>query len=122
MSETSSDDPVVPPADAMTGEVEAAIRSDLAEGWPGARLLDGRSNVGFSDGKSTSHAFRIRADDATFELVVGPRAVRSGDADGVIRALREEGWIGRIRKERRLLVEKEDGGFRVAPRPDDIVL
>lgn len=122
MNESSANGPFVPSADALIDELEAALRSDLEERWPEARLLDRRANVGFSDGKTTSHAFRIRAEDETFELVVGPRAVRGGDADGVIRTLRERGWTELLREERRLLVEREEEGFRVGPRPDDIVL
>lgn len=120
-SESSSDEPFVPETDAMTGEVEEALRSDLESGWPEARILDRRANVGFSDGKTTSHAFRIRAEEETYELVVGPRAAHGGDADGVVRALRERDWIPLLQRKRRILVEKDDDGFSVGPRPDSIV-
>lgn len=107
---------------AVIEEIERAVRSDLESEWPDARFVDRRANVGFSDGRTTSHTFRIRTEDEKYELTVGPRAVREGDAHGVIDALRSDGWIGRVREEGRILVEKEEDGFRVGRRPDSIVL
>lgn len=106
----------------MIEEIEAAVRSDLESEWPDARILDRRANVGYSDGKTTSHTFRIRTGDEKYELTVGPLAVRGGDGAGVVDALRNESWIERLREEGRILVEKEEDGFRVGRRPDSIVL
>lgn len=102
--------------------IESAVRSDLESEWPEARLVDRRANVGFSDGKTTSHTFRIHTDDEKYELTVGPHAVRAEDPDAVIEALRSDDWIQRIRDDGRILVEKEDDGFEVGRRPDSIVL
>ncbi|MFW6199239.1 MAG: hypothetical protein ACOC8K_01595 [Gemmatimonadota bacterium] len=106
----------------MIEDIESAIRSDLESGWPDAEIVDRRANVGFSDGKTTSHTFRIHTDDEKFELTVGPHAVRSENARGVIDALRNAGWIEQIREKGRILVEKDEDGFTVGPRPDSIVL
>lgn len=106
----------------MIEEIESAVRSDLESEWPEARFVDRRANVGFSDGKTTSHTFRIRTEEEKYELTVGPRAVRCGDAPGVVDALRSDGWIELLREEGRILVEKEEDGFRVGRRPDSIVL
>ena len=106
----------------MIEEIEGAIRSDLDSSWDDARVVDRRANVGFSDGKTTSHTFRIHTDDEKFELTVGPHAVRTEDAQGVVDALRKGGWIDQIREQGRILVEKDDDGFTVGPRPDSIVL
>jgi len=103
-------------------DIESAVRSDLESSWSAARVVDRRANVGFSDGKTTSHTFRIQTDDDKFELTVGPHAIRSDDAQGVVDALRDGAWIEQIREQRRILVEKGDDGFTVGPRPDSIVL
>jgi len=102
--------------------IESAVRSDLESEWPEARFVDRRANVGFSDGKTTSHTFRIQTDQEKYELTVGPQAVRAGDSEAVIDALRDGGWVQQIQDEGRILVEKGDDGFLVGRRPDSIVL
>ncbi|MDX1567522.1 MAG: hypothetical protein R3223_06965 [Longimicrobiales bacterium] len=106
----------------MIEDIESAIRSDLESEWSEAEIVDRRANVGFSDGKTTSHTFRIHTDDEKFELTVGPHAVRSENAQGVVDALRDAGWIEEIRQKGRILVEKDEEGFSVGRRPDSIVL
>lgn len=107
---------------AVIEAIESAVRSDLESDWPEARFVDRRANVGFSDGKTTSHTFRLQTEDEKYELTVGPHAVRADDAEAVIDALRRDGWIQKIRDEGRILVEKEGDGFQVGRRPDSIVL
>lgn len=107
----------------MIDTIEEAVREDLESRWPEATLEDHRVNTGYDEGgRTTSHTFLIRDGDRKLELVVGPDAVRSGDADGVVRALREGEWTERLREEGELLVERRDDGFELGTRPDHLVL
>lgn len=107
----------------MIEAIEDAVRSDLESQWSDAALVERRVNNGYDlEGRTTSHTFLLREDDRRFELVVGPGAVRSGDADGVVRALRDGDWIERLRENGALLVERTDEGFEVGARPDRLVL
>lgn len=109
--------------DDVIDTIEEAVREDLESQWPDATLEDRRVNTGYDErGRTTSHTFLIRAGDRKLELVVGPDAERSGDADGVVRALREGEWTERLRAEGALLVERRDDGFELGARPDRLVL
>ncbi len=106
----------------MIEAIEARVKADLESEWPEAQFVDRRANVGFSDAKTTSHTFRIRTDEKKYALVIGPLAVRKADADAVIQALEEGGWVEKLKEEGRLLVELKNGEYTLGPRPDSIVL